>query len=124
MEESTQKQEISNWKVVRRLLDKNFLFFEKKQLAASAKQAGVNGRRRRDEAAAKNCDYERSESKGRMNAESRWWVSELLAADCEKAWIHTGWEDTMQKWYEWLEHIKKEYEKEKWRRCISERWRR
>ena len=34
-------------------------------------------------------------SKGRMDAESRWWVSELLAADCEKAWIHTtGWEDT------------------------------
>ena len=37
-------------------------------------------------------------SKGGMDAESRWWVSELLAADCEKAWIHTGWEDTLQKW--------------------------
>ena len=34
-------------------------------------------------------------SKGRMDAESRWWVTELLAADCEKAWIHPGWEDTV-----------------------------
>ena len=36
-------------------------------------------------------------SKGRMDAESRWWVTELLAADCEKAWMHPGWKDTMQK---------------------------
>ena len=36
-------------------------------------------------------------SKGRMNAKNRWCVSELLAADCEKGWIHTGWEDTLQK---------------------------
>ena len=35
-------------------------------------------------------------SKGRMDAENRWWVAELLAKDCEKAWIHTGWEDTVQ----------------------------
>ena len=33
-------------------------------------------------------------SKGRMDAESQWWVT-----DCEKAWIHPGWNDTMQKWY-------------------------
>ena len=26
-------------------------------------------------------------SKGSMDAKNRWWVSELLAADCEKAWI-------------------------------------
>ena len=30
-----------------------------------------------------------------MDAENRWWVAEQLAKDCEKAWIHTGWEDTM-----------------------------
>ena len=36
-------------------------------------------------------------SKGSMDAKNRWWVSELLAKDCEKAWNHTGWEDTMQK---------------------------
>ena len=23
---------------------------------------------------------------------------ELLATDCEKAWLHSGWEDTLQKW--------------------------
>ena len=48
-----------------------------------------------------------------MDAWNRWWVSELLATDCEKAWIHTGWEDTMQKWYHWLEDMKKNDEKEK-----------
>ena len=51
-------------------------------------------------------------SKGRMNAESRWWVTELLA-DCENAWIHPGWEDTLQKRYELLEQMKKEDEKKK-----------
>ena len=48
-----------------------------------------------------------------MDARNRWWVSELLAKACEKARIHTGWEDTMQKWHEWLEHMKKKDEKEK-----------
>ena len=52
-------------------------------------------------------------SKGSMDATNRWWVAELLAKDCEKAWTHTGWEDTMQKWYEWLEHKKKKDEKRK-----------
>ena len=37
----------------------------------------------------------------------------MLAADCEKAWIHTGWEDIMQKWCKWLEEMKKKDEKEK-----------
>ena len=43
--------------------------------------------------------------KGRMDAENRWWVTEFLAADCEKAWIHPGCGDTMQKWFEWLEKM-------------------
>ena len=61
MEEGTHKQEIQNKKVVRRLLGKNFLLVKRKQLAASAKQAGgVNGGRR-DEAAAKNEDFEGSD---------------------------------------------------------------
>ena len=43
-------------------------------------------------------------SKGRMDAESRWWVAELLAADCEKAWwLQPGEEETMNKWHVWLE---------------------
>ena len=38
-------------------------------------------------------------SKERMDAENRWWVAELLAGDCEKAWLHPEEEETMQKWY-------------------------
>ena len=34
-------------------------------------------------------------SKGRMDANNSWWVSELLAADCARAWLHPGWEDFM-----------------------------
>ena len=52
-------------------------------------------------------------SNGRMDAESGWWVTELLAADCEKVWTHAGWENTMQKWYTWLEKMKKKDDKEK-----------
>ena len=51
-------------------------------------------------------------------------VSELLAADSQRAWIHPGWEDTVHKWCVWLVYMKKKDEKEKWRRCISARWRR
>ena len=48
-------------------------------------------------------------SKGGMDAENRWWrVAELLAADCKKAWLHPGEEETMQTWYVWLEKMKKE----------------
>ena len=51
--------------------------------------------------------------KQNIDTRNRWWVAELLAKDCEKAWTHTGWEDTMQKWYDWLEHMKKKNEKGK-----------
>ena len=46
-------------------------------------------------------------AKGRMDANHSRWVSELLATDCEKAWLHSGWEDTMQRWYDWLCEMKK-----------------
>ena len=49
-------------------------------------------------------------STGRVDAKNRWWVSELLATDCENACVHTGWEDTMQEWYNWLEDMKKKDE--------------
>ena len=52
-------------------------------------------------------------SKGSMDAKNRWSVAKLLAKDCEKSWTHTGWEDSMQKWYEWLNYMKKNDEKEK-----------
>ena len=48
-----------------------------------------------------------------MDAENRCWVSELLAADCERAWTHTGWEDILQKWCKWLEETTKRDEKGK-----------
>ena len=62
-------------------------------------------------------------SKERMDAESRWWVTGLLAADCEKAWIHPGWEDTMQPWCEWYETMKKQKKmrRKRWRRCINKK---
>ena len=60
-------------------------------------------------------------SKERMGAGSR---CELLAANCEKAWIHAGWEDTMQKWYKWLEEMKKRRTRRKgWKKCINTKWR-
>ena len=87
------------------------------QFAASAKQAGGAGRRGGDEAAAKNGIMkdliQKNRSKGSLDAQNRWWVAELLAEDCEKAWTHTGWEDTMQKWYERLEHMMQKDEKGK-----------
>ena len=52
-------------------------------------------------------------SKGRMDANNSWWVSGLLAADCEKAWLHAGLEDTMQKWCDWLGEMKKKDERKK-----------
>ena len=36
-------------------------------------------------------------SKGRMDVDKRWWVAELLEADCEKALLHPGEEETVQK---------------------------
>ena len=32
----------------------------------------------------------RDRAKGRMDANDSWCVSEVLAADCEKAWLHSG----------------------------------
>ena len=61
VEPGAQKQEIQNKKVERRLLGKNLRFVQRVQLAATAKQAGGVKGRRRDEAAAKNEDYETSD---------------------------------------------------------------
>ena len=38
----------------------------------------------------------RIRSKGRVDAQNRWWVAELLAADCEKAWLHPEEEETIK----------------------------
>ena len=50
----------------------------------------------------------RIKSKGRMDANNSWWVSELRAADCNKAWLRPGWEDTMLHWYTWQCDMKKD----------------
>ena len=58
MEACAQKQTIWNKKVERRLLGKNLHLGQRLQPAASAEQAGGVNRRRRDEAAASDEDYE------------------------------------------------------------------
>ena len=98
-------------KVERRLLGKNFFLVQRIQLAAAA----MNQEKSTEEEETKQQQrmmmmkdlVKNIRSEGRMDAQSRWWVSELLAADCEKAWIHTGWEDAVQKRYEWLEEMRK-----------------
>ena len=54
-----------------------------------------------------------------MDAESRRWVSELLAAGCEKAWVHPGWEDTMQVWYDLAGKMKRRDERKKMK-CLHQ----
>ena len=44
-------------------------------------------------------DVTKNRSKGGMDTENRWWVTELLAADFVKAWTHPGSENTTQKWF-------------------------
>ena len=42
-----------------------------------------------------------------MDANNSWWVNELLATNCEKAWLHPGWEDTLLRRYNWLYEMTK-----------------
>ena len=49
-----------------------------------------------------------------MDAENRWWVAELLPRQtARKLGSNPGEKETMQKWYVWLEKMKKEDEEEK-----------
>ena len=66
MEAVAQKHERQNKKVGRRLLGQNLRLVQRIQLPATAKQAGGVGGRRRDEAAAKNEDYERSDKENQI----------------------------------------------------------
>ena len=54
-----------------------------------------------------------TKAKGRVDASSGWWVCELLAADCEKAWLHF-WDGNIlcRKWYDWLCDMKRRMEQE------------
>ena len=89
--------------MVRKLLDNNFSLLRGIQLAAFAKQAGGVNRRGGDEAAAKDGCHERSDKENQIKRKN----------GCPKPKV-----------VRMVEHTKKKDEKEKWRRCISERWRR
>ena len=52
-------------------------------------------------------------SKGRMDANNSWWVSDLMAADRKKTWLHPEWEDTVRRWHKWLYEMKKKYEEKR-----------
>ena len=52
----------------------------------------------------------KSKANGRMYLKNSWWASEMLAAECRKTWLHPAWEDTMQRWQNWLYEIKKKDE--------------
>ena len=43
---------------------------------------------------------------------NRWWVSELLAADCDEVCLNQEGEVTMQQWYKWVQANKEKNEKE------------
>ena len=76
---------------------------QKVRIATITKYEGVLDCGGRDETTAKNENYEGFDRSNKQQLV----VSELLAADCEKAWLHEGLEDTMQKWYDKLEEMKK-----------------
>ena len=94
------------------MLGKNFLLFQRVQLAATAKQAGGVDGRRGDEAAAKNGYHERSEKENQIKRKNGC-PEPMVAADTEEAWIHPGGEDAVLKWFELLEKLNKEDEKGK-----------
>ena len=48
-----------------------------------------------------------------MDVNNSWWVSELQVADCKKGWPHPEWKDAMQKWYSWLQEMKKKDEEKR-----------
>ena len=100
------------------MLGENFLFVRGYNLQRLQSKQEELAEEEQIEAAAKDGHHERSDEensikKEALDARNRLWAAQLLAKDCEKAWTHTGWEDTMQKWYEWLEHVKKKDEKGK-----------
>ena len=108
----------------RRLLGKNFRFVQRIQPAASAKHAwGFDGEReemkRQERMKVMKDMTKKIRSKERMDAENRWCVAELLAADCEKVWLYLGGEEIIQIWYVWLEEMRKENEKRKGGRIAS-----
>ena len=60
-------------------------------------------------------------AKSRLDVQSSWLVSDLLAAVCKKKWLHPEGEDTVQQRYTWLQEHKKKDDKNREIRA-SEAW--
>ena len=87
------------------------------QTAGKQKHAGRRNRRGGDQAAAMYEDYgrcaeENHQAKSRRGAQNSWWVSELLAAACQRVWLRPEREDTMQHFYYLLHEKKKKKDEE------------
>ena len=104
MEACAKKQKIQDKKVGGRLVGKNLRFVQNNLQRLQSMQEEMKRQRRMD---IMKDMTKKIRSRGRMDGVNRWWVAELLAADCEKAWLHPGEEETMQKWCAWLEKMKK-----------------
>ena len=78
----------------RRLLGNNFALFREynlQRLQSNQEELTEEEEMKQQQRMAIMKDLiKKNRSKGRMDAKNRWWVSELQAKDCEKAWIHTG----------------------------------
>ena len=99
------EQEIPTTQMECRLLGKNFLLVQRVQSAAKTKHAvGLDSKGRNEssnkELTAMKDVIKKIKAKGRIDANNNSRVSELLAADCEKAWVHSGWEDIAKNRYD------------------------
>ena len=93
--------------------------FQGVQSATKARHAGKVEIKGRDEAATKDEGHDRHGKKNqikRKNGREQQLVSELLAADSQKVWLHAGREDTVQQWHNWLFEMKKKDERRGWKR--------
>ena len=96
MEEGAQGQETQNKKMERRLLGKIFCLVQRvynlQRLESKQEELEEGEEMKQQQRMRIMKDLTKKiRSKGRMDAENRCWVTELLAADREKAWIHPGW---------------------------------
>ena len=89
---------VLNKRYAEKTAGQEFLPYSERQTCSVCKACTRSRRKEKSEAASKNERKmaKKITSKGRIDADSRWWVAELLA-DCEKAWLQPGWEDIMQK---------------------------
>ena len=115
MEACAQNQKVQKTNVARGLLGKNHRLFREYNLQClqSMNEDCTEEEEMRSQQRMKLMkDFTKKiRSRGWMNAKNRWWVADLLAANCEKAWPHSVEETKMQGWFSWLEDLKKKDEK-------------